>query len=250
MIINSTNAESGHWYDKDGFPAYTLIGKNGKERNTTVADARKLDLVPSVTTILGIAAKPGLNTWLQQQVLYAALTLPRLEDESEQDWLVRVMSDAKSTGRDAADRGTRMHGVLERFYRNEVLSVWPIYVIETDQAVREHFGDHKWIAETSAASGEDGFGGKVDLWCEEGDGIVVDFKTKEGSLDKVAVYHEHLMQLAAYRVLLGVPRARAANVFVNEKGDVKIIEHDQDDLKSAYECFKCLLKFYKIKNNL
>jgi hypothetical protein len=249
MITTPTNSESGHWYDKDGNPAYTIIGKNGKERNTTVADARKLDLVPSVTTILGIAAKPGLNVWLQQQVLYAALTLPRLDDESEEDWLVRVMSDAKSTGRNAADRGTRMHAVLECFYRSEEPSIWPVYVIETDQAVREYFGDHKWITETSAAS-EDGFGGKVDLWSDESNGIVIDFKTKEGTLDKVAAYHEHLMQLSAYRVLLGIPNARCANVFLNDRGDVKIIEHDQEDLADAYECFKCLLKFYRLKNHI
>jgi hypothetical protein len=240
--------ESGHWYAADGSPAYTIIGKNGKERNTTVKDARELNLVPSVTTIMGVMAKPGLNTWLQQQVLLAALTLPREQDESEADWLIRVMADAKSTGRDAADRGTRMHSVLECFYRSTEPSVWPIYVIETDQAMREHFGDRQWIAETSRA--DYGFGGKVDLWCDEGDGIVVDFKTKEGSLDKVAVYHEHLMQLAAYRVLLGIPKARAANVFLNERGDVQIIEHDNDDLNRAYECFQCLLKFYQIKNNL
>jgi hypothetical protein len=240
--------ESGHFYMQDGTPAYTIIGKNGRERNTTVKDARELNLVPSVTTIMSVMAKPGLNTWLQQQVLLAALTLPREEDESESDWLTRVMSDAKSTGRDAADRGTRMHGVLECFYRSEAPSMWPIYVIETDRAMIEHFGQRNWIAETSAA--DYGFAGKVDLWCDEGDGIVIDFKTKDGTLDKVAVYHEHLMQLAAYRVLLGVPKARAANVFLNERGDVKIIEHDHDDLNRAYECFECLLKFYKIKNNI
>jgi hypothetical protein len=240
--------ESGHFYMQDGTPAYTIIGKNGRERNTTVKDARELNLVPSVTTIMSVMAKPGLNTWLQQQVLLAALTLPREEDESESDWLTRVMSDAKSTGRDAADRGTRMHGVLECFYRSEAPSMWPIYVIETDRAMIEHFGQRNWIAETSAA--DYGFAGKVDLWCDKGDGIVIDFKTKDGTLDKVAVYHEHLMQLAAYRVLLGVPKARAANVFLNERGDVKIIEHDHDDLNRAYECFECLLKFYKIKNNI
>ena len=248
MIIKSADSESGHWYDLDGNPAYTIIGKNGKERNTTVADARKLNLVPSVTTILGIAAKPGLNVWLQQQVLYAALTLPRLDEESEEEWLIRVMSDARSTGRNAADRGTRMHGVLECFYRSKELSIWPIYVVETDRAVREHFGEQEWIAETSAS--KEGFGGKVDLWSQHGEGIVIDFKTKEGSLDKVAAYHEHEMQLAAYRHLLGVPNARCANVFLNERGDVKIIEHDQEDLADAYECFKCLLKFYQIKNNI
>jgi hypothetical protein len=240
--------ESTHWYTADGTPAYTIIGKNGKERNTTVKDARELGLFPSVTTIMGVMAKPGLNTWLQQQVLLAALTLPREPDEAEADWLTRVMQDAKSTGRDAADRGTRMHGVLESFYRSTEPSVWPDYVVETDRSMLEHFGERNWIAETSAA--DYGYAGKVDLWCPEGDGIVVDFKTKEGTLDKVAVYHEHLMQLAAYRVLLGVPKARAANVFLNERGDVQIIEHDNDDLNKAFECFKCLLSFYKIKNNI
>ncbi len=78
MIIKTVDSESGHWYAADGSPAYRIIGKNGKERNTTVKDARERNLVPSVTTVLGLVAKPGLNTWLQQQVLLAALTLPGL----------------------------------------------------------------------------------------------------------------------------------------------------------------------------
>ena len=65
-------AESGHWYDRDGKPAYTVIGKNGKERNTTLRDAREKDLVTSVTTILKVAAAPGLERWKQEQVLLAA----------------------------------------------------------------------------------------------------------------------------------------------------------------------------------
>jgi hypothetical protein len=56
-------AESTHWYDKNGKPQYTVIGKNGKERNTSLVDARKENLVPSVTTIIGMAAKPQLENW-------------------------------------------------------------------------------------------------------------------------------------------------------------------------------------------
>ena len=114
MIIKTNEKESGHFYAADGSPAYRIIGKNGKERNTNVKDAREHGFVPSVTTVLNIIAKPGLTNWLQQQVLLAALTLPRIEGETEENWLERVMSDSKSTGRDAADRGTQMHGVLER----------------------------------------------------------------------------------------------------------------------------------------
>ena len=76
---NETRAsESQHWYDRQGNPMYTVIGKNGKERNTTLRDARTMNLVPSVTTILNVAAKPALNVWLQRQVLMAALTLALL----------------------------------------------------------------------------------------------------------------------------------------------------------------------------
>jgi len=53
---------AGHWYRRsDGSPQYTIVGKNGKERDTTLRDAREHNLVPSVTTIMRIAAAPGLG---------------------------------------------------------------------------------------------------------------------------------------------------------------------------------------------
>jgi hypothetical protein len=244
MIIKSADSESGHWYAADGSPAYRIVGKNGKERNTTVRDARERNLVPSVTTVLGLVAKPGLNTWLQQQVLLAALTLPRIAGETEENWLERVMTDSKSTGRDAMDRGTMMHGVLERFYRGEQ-DEYPVYVDQANTSIRIHFGhDQTWETERSFAHG--GFGGKVDLIAEN---IVIDFKSKD-TLDKVEPYHEQIMQLAAYRQGLGKPTARCANVFFTAAGDVKLIEHSEDDLQQAWDCFQYLLAFYKRKNNI
>ena len=246
------NSESGHWYELDGTPAYTQTMKDGRIRNTTLADARKKNLVPSVTTILNVAAKHGLNTWLQQQVLLAALTLPRLDGEPEAAWLERVMSDSKSTGREAADRGTRMHGVLERFFKSETLEVWPIYCIEVKRALDAHFGEQPWQCEKSFAH-EDGFGGKVDMFVPpvgDSPGIVVDFKTKEGSLDKVTPFHEQIMQLAAYDSGLGMDGARCANVYLNEVGEVKIFEYTNLELGEAYDCFFHLLRFYRIKNKI
>ena len=244
MIIKTYATESTHWYAADGTPAYKIIGKNGKERNTNVKDARERGFVPSVTTVLNIIAKSGLTNWLQQQVLLAALTLPRIEGETEENWLERVMSDSKSTGRDAMDRGTQMHGVLERYYSGE-RDDYPVYVDQVDAAIRIYFGqDQQWEAERSFAHG--GFGGKVDLIAEN---IVIDFKSKD-KLDKVEPYHEQLMQLAAYRHGLGKPTARCANVYFTATGDVKLIEHSEDDLAAAWDCFQYLLAFYKRKNNL
>ena len=62
MIAKDHASEAGHWYTRSGDPMYTIMGKStGKPRNTTLRDARELNLVPSVTTILNVAAKPALT---------------------------------------------------------------------------------------------------------------------------------------------------------------------------------------------
>ena len=87
-------SESNHWYTRDGIPQYTIVGKNGNERNTTLRDARTMDLVPSVTTVLGVAAKPALVAWMQTQVLMAALTSTKRYGEAEQDYIDRIILGA------------------------------------------------------------------------------------------------------------------------------------------------------------
>ena len=209
MIIKQKNSESSHWYTKTGESAYQVEGKTGL-RATTLRDARKLDLVPSVTTILGVAAKPALNTWLQTQVLLSALTLPREPNESEKDWLERVMADSKVQGRQAAERGTAIHGVIEDYFEQKT-GEWPEYVRNVDKALIDAFGSQLWLSEKSFAH-ELGYGGKIDLSAQN---LVVDFKTKETSLEKAETYFEHHLQLAAYREGLNMPTAKCAICFVN-----------------------------------
>jgi hypothetical protein len=63
--------ESAHWYDASGKSCHTMATKPGAKnatRPTTIKDARALALFPSVTTILGILAKPQLDDWKQKQV--------------------------------------------------------------------------------------------------------------------------------------------------------------------------------------
>jgi len=247
MIIKEKVQENGHWYTKDGSPAYTTIGKTG-ERPTTLRDARKLGLLPSVTTINGMLSKAGLDTWKQQQVLLAALTLPRQNGEPEQEWLARVMQDSKATGREAAERGTAIHAIIEAYFDQVYMPEKPPYLDAIDKALKDAFGEQLWLSEKSFAHPL-GFGGKCDLMSKEG--FIVDFKTKETDLDKVDVYFEHEMQLAAYREGLGMPTARSAIVFVNGKtNQVKLIEISQEKLQSGWECFEHLLRVYQIKNGI
>jgi hypothetical protein len=247
MIIKDKQHDTGHWYTKDGTPAYTTIGKTG-ERATTLRDARKLGLLPSVTTINGMLSKAGLDTWKQQQVLLAALTLPRLPDEPESDWLARVMQDSKATGREAAERGTAIHAVIEGYFEQMYMPEKPAYLDNIDLVLKDAFGEQPWLAERSFGHSL-GYGGKCDLMAKTG--FIVDFKTKDTSLDKVDVYFEHEMQLAAYREGLGMPNARCAIVFVNgTTNQVKLIEIEQDRLQKGWECFEHLLRVYQIKNGI
>ncbi len=252
MIVKEREEQNGHWYLPDGSPAYRIVGKNGKERNSTVKDAREHGLLPSVTTIIGCASKPALDVWKQQQAILSALTLPRLVGESEEDWLSRVVSDSKETAKQAAERGTQIHGVIEAFYEGIYLPELPPYVRAVETAINEHFGSQLWMAEKSFAYG--GFGGKCDLISkshQKSDGFVIDFKTTEKDLDKLDYYFDHQMQLSAYRQGFEMPKARCAIVYVNAlQNKAKLVEIPDDDLRIGWDCFTHLLAFYRAKNKL
>jgi hypothetical protein len=247
-LIASHAAESGHWYDRNGEPAYTIVGANGKARPTTLRDARKLNLVPSVTTIIKVAAQPGLDRWKQEQTLLAALTLPKVDDESDSDYIARILDDSKEASRSAADAGTDIHASIEAFYRGEVRNRHQEHVQGFVTALQEHCGQHAWVAERSF-SHESGFGGKIDLHAP---GFVVDVKTKEFTDPaKVQGYDEHLMQLAAYRVGLGMPQARGINAFVSRSvpGLCVLREWTQAELDTGWKMFHALLTFWQLKND-
>jgi hypothetical protein len=255
MKVSAYTSEAGHWYTRKGEPMYTIEGKNKKMRNTTLRDARAHDLVPSVTTILNVAAKPGLEKWKMQQVLFASLTLPRRQDEPEEEYLSRIMEDSKEQGRAAADEGTKIHAAIQQHYENESGYPYAEFVIGCDAKIHETFGDHKWVCEDSFAH-ESGFGGKCDMYTRSVDnpkvGIILDIKTKEfDDPSKVDGYDEHLMQLAAYRVGLGMTQARCANVFVSRSvpGLTVIKEWDEAELIKGWKMFYKLLEFWQLKND-
>jgi hypothetical protein len=244
-------SESNHWYTRDGVPQYTVEAKKGGQRNTTLRDARTMNLVPSVTTILNIAAKPALLAWMQQQVLYAALTLPRRPDEPEKEYIDRIINDSKEQGRSAADAGTDIHASIQGHYEGQNTGKHAEMVAACTKAINDHFGEAVWISERSFAH-EAGFGGKCDLFCAGTLNAVVDIKTKEFTdPDKVVGYDDHMMQLAAYRVGLGIPNARCANVFVsrNVPGLVVVREWPLEDLNKGWEMFLHLLAFWQLKND-
>jgi hypothetical protein len=245
----SRAAEGTHWYDSEGNPRYTLIGKNGKERNTTLRDARKLNLVPSVTSVLSIAAKPGLERWKINQALLSALTLPQMEGESLDDFMARSLEDSREQAIQAAARGTEIHAEIEEGFATGIQS-------EAYKAMRSYldnlFNVDDWMAERSFCSPL-GYGGKVDLYSPTA-GIVVDFKTKDNLENQEAkrlVYDEHGMQLSAYSLGLGIAAPIRISIFI-DRSDPNIIKSHEWDIDTHPRhllMFSTLLNYWQLLKN-
>ena len=241
-------AESTHYYTRDGEPAYTVTAKAGHERPTNVSDARKLGLLPSVTTILQCAAKPALERWKAEQLMLAALTLPRNDGEVEKEWIARVWNDSKETARKAAERGTAIHAAIQSHLESGGAdSQYHQHCLAVRRALADSFGDIPWLVERSFGHPL-GFGGKVDVHSPAG--VVCDFKTKEFAPDtKMDTYPEHAMQLAAYRHGLGLDGARCAigYVSVTHPGLVRVLEIPEPDIAKGWKCFYSLLHFWQAR---
>ncbi len=237
-------SDAGHWYSRTGDAAYTQPNKSkpGQSRPTTIRDARKLDLVPSVTTILNIYPKPALVRWLLEQVKLAALTLPKIEGETLDGFSKRIDYDANEQAKKARELGTEIHGDIERYFKGETDLKHINICVALSATLLKHFGKQTWSAEKSFSS-KLGFGGKVDLHSDE---WVIDFKTKDfGSEDlkKKFIYDEHGLQLSAYRLGLNLPKAKLANVFISvrEQGLIRVDIHKED----YTDTFSALLNLWK-----
>ena len=74
MILIRRESAS-HWYLRDGTPFHETERADGKGlRSVTLRDARKVRAYPSVTNVLSILAKPGLDAWKIEQGILDLLT--------------------------------------------------------------------------------------------------------------------------------------------------------------------------------
>ena len=251
--------EAGHWYTLTGDPAYEIVGANGKLRNTTLRDARKLGLVPSVTTIMGCADKPALNRWKLDQTLMSALTLPRIDGESLEELARRIKADAEDQANKARDIGTAIHGCIESWLKAETFDqTYTKHVWGAMDAMRDWCGIDEIRPERSFAHPL-GYGGKCDVHKkpaidlhETHNGFVADFKSKDFTADNLpGVYENHSMQLAAYREGFEMPLARCAIIFVSTAvpGLTHLVEVDEDELQRGWKMFCALLTYWQHKNS-
>lgn len=250
-----TKAE-GHWYYPTGQPCYEVPYADPRKGNrpTTLADARKLGLLPSVTTIMRVLHRQGLvNFWIEQACL-AVLTSPRLENEELDAFVDRILNVERVQEQEAdvaKNRGTEMHGALEDAVSGRpfdaALNPW------IRPAFEEICKRGKTIGTETIVVGN-GYGGKLDLVQETTREIWLwDWKTskKLPNPDKGGAWTEHKLQLAAYAKAWarGDKPIRTGNVYIStvEPGAFCVCEHE--DWQAVYEQgFKPLVQLWQFMN--
>lgn len=253
-----TPDQAAHWYTREGLPLYTVAKKDGTPRNTTLADARKLNLVPSVTGVLGVIAKPALDAWKQEQAILSALTLPRLPDEADEDFARRVVKDSKEQVGNAADKGTEVHAFCES------------WLLATDEAERDAtvlpvgletvcLNWAKWAREAldledftveEAFAHPIGYGGRADYSGGDayGQDAVFDWKTQFVKTGKKPNFYETWgLQLAAYAAAIN-PGARRYSVVISTNPDNPVVECHQWE-GDSFSVFLSALEIWKYLNS-
>ena len=235
MIV--ATEQSTHWYKPDGTAAY----------GSTLRDARKEKLLPSVTTVTSLLAAPGLEAWKQGQLVLAALTMPQEELGDDVDKAAaRIVSDARQAGKDAATRGTEIHNDCEAILRN---GKWEHSLINdaVHAWVLENVDSVEWCEKTLVDT-LTGYAGRADALIEhvEHGLVLVDWKSqkfkKQKKGFKPTFYEKWILQLAAYAECISKP-VRCMSVAINTQAesedDVIIVDKlwDQEEQGEAFHQF-------------
>lgn len=222
-------------------------------RPTTLRDARKLGLLPGVSSILAMEAKPALTRWKVEQALMSAITLPRQPGETDDSFKRRALEDSEAQAAKARDKGVAIHAAVQGFFEDKAI---PEEYMPHVQGVRnwiaQRFGLDGWEAEKSFAHTH-GYGGKADLRNRSAQ-ITLDVKCKEFGEDKLPrdlAWPEHVMQLAAYSEAQGFEKPDCANIFVSTSvpGLVVVREWDDAEIEKGWEAFQLLLRLWQIRRD-
>jgi hypothetical protein len=192
---------SAHYYRLDGSPCHEVqkADKSGMTK-TTLAHARKFNLLPSVTTILRLLDKPQLNAWKTEQAVLAVLTAKRLPDEGDDAFVARVLHEEEQQDQEAKiarEKGTALHDGLMLYFGGEAypeeLKPWLEPVINALLA----FGER---ASSEIVLVGDDYAGCTDLIQDcEGCWRIWDYKSAKNLPDRnKGAWEEHQLQVSAY----------------------------------------------------
>lgn len=252
-IITRPKTDASHWYDREGKPCHTQQTKEGDQRPTTIKDARKLGLIPSVTNVLSIISKEALTTWKVNQAILTTLKHKPEDGESDDTYCRRVASISQEQVYEAADLGKQIHAAIENYLKHGTTPdrdllpyTFPVLDWIMTKAMKVK------ATEKILVDLKHGYAGTADLLFEFGvNGCgVIDFKTrksKEG--EKMRTWDTEPLQLAAYaKTAFGDDRlddCLIANVLISttEPGRFEVVKHA--DPRKHFDAFRSALKMWQ-----
>ena len=238
-----------HWYTAEGKSVHKVPAASGQGyRNTTIADARKMGLVPSPTSIIGIMGKPGLERWAKEQVGIACYHNQPVDGEDEKAYAKRGMNLAYQQTAKAAEFGKEFHSRLENVLNGEPMEEeWKIHftpILEWKAEKSLQFIEREKIV----LNLKEGYAGTMDVAARGGAGekMVVDWKTRKTHPSyPITPYDTQILQIAAYAAAYwGEGPVRngevyGVNFFISstEAGRFKIVGYAPEAIRVAYEMY-------------
>ncbi len=250
-----------HFYKLDGTPCHTQPNKSkpGEFRPSTIADAKRLGLLPSVSTITKVLHAPGLETYKMKEVAKQCFANPAHPGEEEEQYVRAMVEKSSEDAAGAANTGVVIHSALEAHFRNEPCPVETIeighmvYHIDTFiQPAIKLIQEHGWeivASEKVLVNAKEGYAGTTDLIIKTRDGEVgiADFKSKRSKPGKkIEPSETHPCQIAAYSMAHWGCLGFGANVYISttEPGRVEIIPYSHKELHESWLAFLAMRDLY------
>ena len=265
--------ENGHWYTLDGQSAHTQVTKTKgakPTRPTTIADAKRLGLLPSVSAYTRMLAAPYLERYKMLEVAKACFYCPPAGGESYDEYSRHILEKSGKDGAGAAEVGTQVHAALDLFFTDrEAYNAFPNIhcqdgnVVPADAFVLPAVAKLKSMelfvnkTESIIVNAAYGYAGTTDMIFSKGEKCgILDFKTKRTKQDEPVISGDtHAMQIAAYHAAFwgaadGEPigvNAVGYNVYISttEIGRVNVVEYSRDELLEGWQAFKSCCTLYR-----
>lgn len=272
----------GHWYTIEAKPLHTVVGKNGKERDTTLADARKLNLFPSATTVLGEWSNTDLDRARTRLILEQAYLTP-INGKDVKVWAKEVTDEAMKPWNYKAEFGTKVHAAIEAKLKGDTLAFDKDEVVKTPdgedvklevfvgaamKALKElDIGEHNIRGvEKTVVMPSKGYAGTIDLlYDREVEPKVLgilDFKTTSTRKDEPILFKKtHAPQIAAYWMAAYAKhiienrqtkyKSEGINVYISttEPGRYDIRKYSSDEMIGGLMAFDACLRLWQLDND-
>lgn len=249
-----------HYYDPATLQLLGPVATKDGWREPTLRDARKVNAVPSVTTVLQLLRQIGLDKWKMERIAKAAYEIGRRGEPFDFSILWGIAMEPADT---AADFGTEVHAGISCWLNNlefhtsnipvlRVVNEFVTWAKSRRGAVRLQDQITFSVSEKVFVNSEWGVAGTADLLgTYAGDDAIFDIKTQEwGKGEKPNFYHEWALQLSGYVLGLGLPQeTRRLSIVLNRSTPGDIIVREWPDVARWDQAWRSVLRSWQLINN-